>query len=334
MPGRIRAFLSRRSSRVAPLNSPGEPSASGPSAARWWCICGRKNQVAPPAPLVAAPDAPLAAAPASPLAASALPPSLPPSGECSQPGPSEQDSGAFTTCPVITARLQTVKRSRTLKEGGGKERRAQIEFLAAILQACQEATRRGDRHLPFSKALAAKAVLEEMDNIYEDPVPHHLFSFCMEAITSLSRMKPGFGPKTVRTLIMDSLFVISHMVGEELEEDQDSPFQPPEKALQNMLRGLLQEKPTLAQLILMADAIDVEILSTHERKAAVAERTGLFLLNLAIGPPFHFEAEQIKPMLPLAVRQVGRTTGRAKGEGSHSSSEDDLFRGAMEFWDE
>ncbi|XP_053156256.1 dual specificity protein phosphatase 9 isoform X2 [Hemicordylus capensis] len=57
--------------------------------------------------------------------------------------------------------------------------------------------------------------------------------------------------------ILESIFWISHMVREGPEEDKE--------------------------------AIDVEIYSEHEREAAVAERAGLFLLNLAIGPPFHFE---------------------------------------------
>ncbi|XP_053134900.1 uncharacterized protein LOC128337667 isoform X3 [Hemicordylus capensis] len=141
---RIRGFFSRRSSRVAPLDAPAEPTASKPAARPcWWCICGRKNRVAP-APTV-------------------LPPSLPPVGESSKPGPSAppvQDAGASTPCHLIHARLQRVHQVRTLKEGGGgKERRGRITFLMALIQACQEAIWRGEQRLPFSKGLAAQAVL-------------------------------------------------------------------------------------------------------------------------------------------------------------------------------
>ncbi|XP_053134873.1 uncharacterized protein LOC128337662 [Hemicordylus capensis] len=267
---RIRGFFSRRSSRVAPLDAPGEPAASKPAACPCWlCICGRKNRVAP-APTV-------------------LPPSLPPVGESSEPGPSAppvQDAGASTPCHLIHARLQRVHQARTLKEGGGgKERRGRITFLMALIQACQEAIRRGEQRLPFLKGLAAQAVLEEMAYIWEDPVPHHLFSLCTEAIASLSGMKPCLGAKTEQKLISESIFWMSHMIGGEPEEDRESPFLPPERSMRRMLQAMLAEKPTLTHLIRIT------------------------------------EAEQIKPLLPLGIRRVGRTTSRAKGDGSHSSDE-------------
>ncbi|XP_053134029.1 uncharacterized protein LOC128337264 isoform X3 [Hemicordylus capensis] len=303
---RIRSFFSRRSSRVAPLDAPAEPTASKPAARPcWWCICGRKNQVAP-APTV-------------------LPPSLPPVGESSEPGPSAppvQDAGASTPCHLIHARLQRVHQARTLKEGGGgKERRGRITFLMALIQACQEAIRRGEQRLPFSKGLAAQAVLEEMAYIWDDPVPHHLFSLCTEAIASLSGMKPCLGAKTEQKLISESIFWMSHMIGGEPEEDRESPFLPPERSMRRMLQAMLAEKPTLTHLIRIAKAIDAEMFSEDEEEAAMAENVGFLLLNMAIGPPFYFEAEQIKPLLPLGIRRVGRTTSRDKGDGSHSSDE-------------
>ncbi|XP_053134426.1 uncharacterized protein LOC128337440 isoform X2 [Hemicordylus capensis] len=115
---------------------------------------------------------------------------------------------------------------------------------------------------------------------------------------------------------------MSHMIGGEPEEDRESPFLPPERSMRRMLQAMLAEKPTLTHLIRIAEAIDAEMFSEDEEEAAMAENVGFLLLNMAIGPPFYFEAEQIKPLLPLGIRRVGRTTSRAMGDGSHSSDED------------
>ncbi|XP_053166291.1 uncharacterized protein LOC128351131 isoform X2 [Hemicordylus capensis] len=55
----------------------------------------------------------------------------------------------------------------------------------AISQACKEALQRGEQCLSFCKEQAAQAMLDELGNIEEDPVPHHLFSLCTEAIAFL-----------------------------------------------------------------------------------------------------------------------------------------------------
>ncbi|XP_053116120.1 uncharacterized protein LOC128329271 isoform X2 [Hemicordylus capensis] len=154
----------------------------------------------------------------------------------------------------------------------------------AIPQACKEALQRGEQRLPFCKEQAAQAVLDEMDHILEDPVPHHLFSLCIEAITFLSQMKLCFTTYRERKIIMECLFSMGHVLDDTPEGDQQSPFLLPQKALQNMLRELLVQKPSMTHLIHMAEAIDVEMYSEDKQEVAVVEKAGLFLLNLAIGP--------------------------------------------------
>ncbi|XP_053166289.1 uncharacterized protein LOC128351131 isoform X1 [Hemicordylus capensis] len=77
------------------------------------------------------------------------PPSQSPVGERSTPGPSEppeQDDGDLTACCLIEAWLQQRNQAKPPGEGAGKD---------------------------------------ELGNIEEDPVPHHLFSLCTEAIAFL-----------------------------------------------------------------------------------------------------------------------------------------------------
>ncbi|XP_053134752.1 serine/arginine repetitive matrix protein 1-like [Hemicordylus capensis] len=263
--------------------------------------------------------------PPPPLSPPCSPPPLSPAWERSTAGPSElptQADGDLTPCQQVEAWLRRRSETQLPEEGAGKDRRAaQLGFLRAIRQACLEARQRGEDRLPFSKEWAAQDVLEELDSI--DPLPDHLFSLSMEVLTFLSRMRPCFSWDREERVIRGSLSSMGRVLGEAPQGDLQSPFLPPEKALQALLRELLAQKPSLAHLIRMTEAIDLVTYSVDQREVAVAEKAGLFLLNVAIGPPFHFEAEVIKPLLPLAIRRVGRTTARAKGDGGDTSSEDE-----------
>ncbi|XP_053116118.1 uncharacterized protein LOC128329270 [Hemicordylus capensis] len=165
-------------------------------------------------------------------------------------------------------------------EGDQQDRRAQVWFLIAIPQACKEALQSGERCLPFCKEQAAQTVLDEMDHISEDPVPHHLFSLCTEAITFLRRMKPCFTTYRERKIIMECLFSMGHVLGDTLEGDQ--------QVLQNMLREPLAQKPSLEHLIHMVDELDVPI--PPQENMALPEK----------GPPAQMQLGK-KPSLPLPV---------------------------------
>ncbi|XP_053121916.1 uncharacterized protein LOC128331912 [Hemicordylus capensis] len=309
---RIRALLGRKSRRVPPLDAPREAAASKPAASwRWWCLCGRSNRVGPA-------------------------PSLPVVVGSSQPEPVEpfaEDAGASAPGSLIKARLCLVNEARPESEEEGKDRRDRVVFLKTLIKACRDTLRRGERRLPFSKGLAAQAVLEEMGYSWEDPVPPYLFSFCTEAITLLSQMKPCFCRTREHNIITECLFWMCVMPEQGPQQDQEGPFLPPEEALQSLLRALLAQRPTLEHLIHISEAINSEMETKDEREEVVAERAGCLLLDLAIGPPFHFDAEKIKPLLPFAVLQVWRMAAQAKAEGSSSSSEEDLLQ-EVEFWDD
>ncbi|XP_053132964.1 uncharacterized protein LOC128336804 isoform X1 [Hemicordylus capensis] len=309
---RLRALLARRSSRVAPLAAPGESAASRPAAPRrWWVLCGRTNRVGPA-------------------------PSLPLVGGCSRPEPAEppvEDAGAPTPSSIIKARLRLVDKARPESEEEGKDRRHRVSFLKTLIEACRNSLQRGERRLPFSKGLAAQAVLEEMEYTWEDPLPPYLFSLCAEALTLLSRMKPCFCQSREHKIISGCLFWMSVMPEQGPQQDQEDLFLPPEEALQGLLRALLSQRPSLEHLIHITEAINSEVETKDEQEEAVAERAGCLLLDLATGPPFYFEAEKIKPLLPFAVLQVWRMAAQAKDQDSTSSSEEDLLQD-VEFWDD